>query len=54
MNKYEKSRVIAARAQQLANDAVPLINIGNETDMVNIAEDEFDRGLLDFIKIIRK
>jgi DNA-directed RNA polymerase subunit K/omega len=54
MNKFEKSRMIAARAQQLANDATPLIDIENEIDMVKIAEEEFDAGLLDFIEIIRK
>jgi DNA-directed RNA polymerase subunit K/omega len=54
INKFEKSRLIAARAVQLSNNAVPLVDIGDEIDVVKIAEMEFNAGLLENIDIVRK
>jgi DNA-directed RNA polymerase subunit K/omega len=53
INKYEKSRIIGARATQLSHNAPPLVDIGNETDPVKIALMEYNKGLLK-IYIVRK
>lgn len=48
ITKYEKARIIAARALQLAMGAPPLIDISNLSlkDPVIIAEKEFEIGVL--------
>lgn len=53
LTKYEKARIVGTRAMQLSNDAVPLIDIGTETDPVKIALNEYELGLLK-IESIRK
>lgn len=53
ITKYEKARVIAARALQLAMGAPPLIDVSKVSlkDPVVIAEKEFELGVLPmFIK----
>lgn len=44
--KYEKARVIGTRATQIANNAKPMIDIGDEIDDVNIATLEYEAGIL--------
>lgn len=44
--KYEKARIIGARALQIAMGAPILINRGNETNVLNIAKKEFEAGVL--------
>ena len=53
INKFEKSRIIAARAMQLSNNSTPIIGIGDITDPIKIALMEYDTGLLK-IYVIRK
>jgi DNA-directed RNA polymerases I, II, and III subunit RPABC2 len=40
MTKYEYTRVVAERAKQIENGAMPFINIGSESDPIKIAEQE--------------
>ncbi len=53
ITKYEKARLIGARAVQLGNNAPPLLEIGDELDPVKIAKMEFYAGLLQ-IYVIRR
>lgn len=53
ITKFEKSRTIGTRAIQLSNNATPIVNIGNLTDLVDIAEKEYNTGLLQTY-VIRK
>lgn len=53
ITKYEKARIIGARATQLSNNIDPIIDIEDETDYVNIAAQEFNTGSLN-IYAIRK
>lgn len=53
ITKFEKARIVGTRATQLANNAPPLVNIGNEVDPVKIAIMEYQAGVLD-LYIIRK
>ena len=53
ITKFEKARIIGARATQLANNAVPMIDIGDEIDPVNIAMMEFEAGFIN-MDVIRK
>jgi DNA-directed RNA polymerase subunit K len=46
ISKYEKPRIIGARAEQLAKGAKPLVDIGNLTDPVKIAMKEFSEGVI--------
>jgi|OM-RGC.v1.034559426 DNA-directed RNA polymerase subunit K/omega len=48
ITKYEKTRIIGARAVQLSLDAVPTIDIGTETDVLKIAEMEFEQKMIPF------
>jgi len=53
MNKFEKVRIISARALELTSGAIPKIDITDmkrpimEKDYVVIAQKELDAGLLD-------
>lgn len=50
LSKFEETKVIGLRINQLENGADPLIEInGNIIDSVNIAEMELDAGVLPFI-----
>ena len=53
LSKYEKVRVLSARATQLASGAPPTVNIDTLTDALAIAEKELREGVLP-LKIIRK
>lgn len=53
ITKYEKARILGARAIQLSNNAVPLVDTEGETDFVKIALKEFASGKLD-IYVVRK
>ena len=44
-NRYERARIIAARALQLSMGALPLIKT-RETDPIKIARIEFERNVL--------
>lgn len=45
--KFEKARVIGARALQLAYGAPPLIKVPTDTiDPLDLAENEFDKGVI--------
>lgn len=52
ITKYEKARIIGARATQLSNNMSPIIDT-DDTDYVNIAAEEFNTGSLN-IYAIRK
>lgn len=54
LTRYEKARIVAARALQLSLGAVPLINIREfSKDPVVIAMEELRRGLLP-ITVVRR
>jgi len=44
--KYERARIIGARALQVAMGAPLLIKRGNELNPIRIAEEEFEKGVL--------
>jgi DNA-directed RNA polymerase subunit K len=50
--RYEKAKIIGARALQIAYGAPPLIET-NEIDPLKIAEIEFEKGLIPFV-VVRK
>lgn len=50
--KYERARIIAARALQIASGAKPLIKT-KVTDPIKIATMEFEKGVIPF-KVLRK
>jgi len=52
ITKYEKVRIIGVRATQLSMGAKPLIDVSNMTDILKIAEKEFEIGVIP-ISIIR-
>lgn len=53
ITKFEKARIVGTRAMQLSNNAVPLVDIGDEIDFVSIAIKEYETGELP-IYVIRK
>lgn len=54
LTRYEKARIVAARALQLSLGAIPLIDLSNVMkDPVVIAIEELKRGLLP-MTVIRK
>jgi len=44
--KYEKARIIGARALQIAMGAPALIKVENMFDPLVIAEEEFNKGVI--------
>ncbi|HSW76565.1 MAG TPA: hypothetical protein VLG50_05945 [Candidatus Saccharimonadales bacterium] len=46
LTKYEKARLIGTRANQLNNNAIPRVDIGEMTDAFDIAKLEYDAGVL--------
>jgi DNA-directed RNA polymerase subunit K/omega len=44
--KYEKARIIGARALQISMNAPILIDRGNEMSAIEIAKREFEAGIL--------
>ena len=54
LTRYEKARVISARALQLDLGAFPLIDISNiPKDPVEVAKEELKRGVLPFTLVRR-
>ncbi|MCH8520047.1 MAG: DNA-directed RNA polymerase subunit omega [Nanoarchaeota archaeon] len=60
LNKFEKSRLLGARALELSKGAKPKIDIEKEginimlsRDLIKVAQIEYDRGLLD-LKVINQ
>ncbi|MCM8830718.1 MAG: DNA-directed RNA polymerase subunit K [Candidatus Omnitrophica bacterium] len=51
LNKYERARVIGARALQLFSGAPPLINVSPEKTPLQIAMEEFRLGVLPIVVI---
>ncbi|VVC03325.1 DNA-directed RNA polymerase subunit K [Candidatus Burarchaeum australiense] len=49
LNRFEKARLIGARALQLAMGAPPLIEVKDLTNPVNIAFEEFDKGVIPLV-----
>ena len=49
LTKYEKARIIGARALQISKNAPILVNIENETDPILIAEKELREHKIPFI-----
>lgn len=54
LNKFEKARILSARALELSHGDKPKVKIPKEMkgkvlskDYVKIAEEEFEKGLLD-------
>ncbi len=55
LTRYEKARIVAARALQLDLGAIPLIDIsGLPKDPIEIAKEELRRGVLPITLIRRK
>ncbi|MFT4244717.1 MAG: DNA-directed RNA polymerase subunit K [Candidatus Woesearchaeota archaeon] len=59
LNKFEKSRLLGARALELSRGAKPKIDIEKEKisillsrDLIKIAQLEYERGLLE-LKVIK-
>jgi DNA-directed RNA polymerase, subunit K/omega len=54
LTKYERTRIIGARALQLSMGATPIIDVSHlkEKSLLSIAEEELNRGVLP-IMIIR-
>lgn len=50
--KYERARIIAARALQIAAGAKPLIKT-KTTDPIKVAKLEFEKGVIPF-KVLRR
>nr|WP_126451340.1 DNA-directed RNA polymerase subunit K [Sulfodiicoccus acidiphilus] len=48
LTRYERARIIGARALQISMGAVPLIDVESlpSKDLLSIAEAELDRGVL--------
>jgi len=52
LNRYEKARLIGARALQLASGAPPLVEItGGVLNPIKIAFEEFRRGVIPLVVI---
>lgn len=49
MTKYEKAYVLGIRSSQLSMNAPPLVDIGNMTDALDIAEKELRERKIPFI-----
>ena len=50
-NKYEKTRIIAARALQLFYGAPPLVEVSDIESPIKIAELEFEKGVIPLVVI---
>ena len=51
LNRFEKARLIGARALQLAMGAPPLIEVRDLTNAVGISFDEFEKGVIPLVVI---
>ena len=50
-NKYEKARIIAARALQLFYGAPPLIEVKNIESPIELAKLEFEKGVIPLVVV---
>lgn len=46
ITNYEKTKIIGARAEQIANNSKPLVDIQGMTDPILIAMKEYDEGVI--------
>jgi DNA-directed RNA polymerase subunit K/omega len=46
MNKYEQTRLLAERAKQLENGAIPTVDVTNLNDALRIAQKELQEGVI--------
>jgi len=46
LNKFERARIIGARALQLANGAPPLIEVSGQVNPIDIARKELETGII--------
>jgi DNA-directed RNA polymerase subunit K/omega len=46
LNKFERARIIGARALQLANGAPPLIEVSGQINPIAIAQKELETGII--------
>ena len=51
LNRFEKARIIGARALQLAMGAPPLIEVKDLTNPVKISFEEFEKGVIPLVVI---
>jgi DNA-directed RNA polymerase subunit K len=51
INKYEKARIIGARALQIYAGAPPLIKVSPDQTPLQIAMEEFEKGVLPIVVI---
>jgi DNA-directed RNA polymerase subunit K len=51
LNRFERARLIGARALQLSMGAPPLVEVSDKTDPVKIAFAEFDSGVIPIVVI---
>lgn len=51
LTKYEKARVIGTRANILGRGAPPVIDIGDMTDIIQIATAEFEQNKIPFVLV---
>lgn len=49
LNKYERPRILGARALQLSNGAQPMVKVDGITDVMDIAKKELREYKLPFI-----
>ena len=49
LNRFERARIIGARALQLAMGAPPLVEVKDLTDTVKIAFSEFEKGVIPIV-----
>jgi DNA-directed RNA polymerase subunit K/omega len=49
LNKFERARIIGARAIQLAFGAPPLIEVGTENSSIEVAMKELEAGIIPLV-----
>jgi len=49
LTKYERARIVGARALQLALGAPPLIEVSSTKDPIEVAEEELKAGVLPIV-----
>lgn len=53
LTRFERTRLISARALQLSLGAPPLVKIENKVSMIDAAKEEFDKKILP-LSVMRK
>ena len=49
LTRFERARIIGTRAQQISNNASPLVDIEGEFDPLRIAEKELHAGVIPLV-----